>query len=275
MDGWSLPKRLAEDALDRLGVQPPVDRAGVDDLVEALGRQMPRGSTAKLAAITAGRRPSGWDPAEVVEGWLEDHHVAWTCWAAATVTAALVRAGGAVEAEVRGVRRRGETAPPVDFHSVISIVDRGQQWVCDPHFGVSTVPAGGGTRVRSLLTGTLAPRPDGRYDWTVAGPMFSVPELLYRSLTGPLDSDDVRAFCDVSMTHSGVRMLPFALLLLPDGYGTLRAESWTDPAELRLWRFAPTEVSTVDPQAIEPEQRELSGWAEGMDALHEAAAAFL
>lgn len=267
MDSWTLPDRLAKEALDRLEIAPPIDRAGVDELVEALGRRLPRGSTAKLAAIAEGRRPAGHDPAEVVEGWLADRRVAWTCWAAATVTAALVRAGGVIDAEVMGVRRCGNDAPPVDFHSVVGIVDGDRRWVCDPHFGVGTVPGDGGERMRPALQGSLRCRPDGRFDWTVSGPSFSVAELPYRSLTGPLDSADVRAFCDVSVTHSGVRNYPFSLLLLPDGVGSLRAEGFDTPPERRLWRTESDSVGAAQTGLIEPEQRMYATWDEGMGAL--------
>lgn len=272
MDGWLLPDNLATEALDRLGLEPPVDQPGVDDLVEALGRQLPRGSTAKLAALEAGRRPSGHDPVEVVEGWLADPREAWTCWAAATVTASLVRAGGALDAQVMGVRRLGEGAPPVDIHSVVTVADGGSRWVCDPHFGVGPIPDEGGRRGRPALQGTLQRRPDGRFDWTVAGPSFSHAKLAYRSLTGRLDQEDVRMFCDVSVTHSGVQNRPFALLLLADGVGTLKAESWTGPAELRLWRSGSDAAWTEDDQPIEPARELLPTWSEGMDALHAAVA---
>jgi hypothetical protein len=267
MERWSLPHDLAGKVLDRLDLAPPEGPDGVAALVEHLGRRIPRGSTAKLRDLAARRRPAGDDPAEVAEGWLTDPRTAWTCWAASTLTAALVHTGP-LQAQVIGVRRVGDDAPPVDVHSAVMIADRGRRWVCDPHFGIGPVPVTGGGQTRPALVGTLQARPEGRFDWTIGGPPFSPAALHYRSLTGPLERGDVAMFCEVSVTYSGVKRKPFAFLLLPDGSGTLRAEEPDAPPELRLWRDAAAEPgSDAQPEIFHPDS-----WNDGMDMLLTAGA---
>lgn len=272
MERWSLPDDLADKVLGQLGLSPPRNLDDVALLVEQLGRRMPRGSTAKLRDMAAHRRPTGDDPATAAEGWLTDPRIAWTCWATSTLTAALVHTGP-LEAQVMGVRRRGDDAPPVDVHSVVLLRDGNRRWVCDPHFGVGPVPLRGGVHSRPALFGALSARPDGRFDWTVGGPPFSN-ALAYRSLTGPLDRADVAMFCQISVTYSGVRRRPFALLLLPDGSGTLRAEDVDEPPELRLWR-GPAADPAAPTTGAAPEIFHLASWDDGMDTLLAAGAGTL
>lgn len=255
---WNLPDDLAAEVLDRLGLTPPTTVADIEALVEAVGSRAPRGSTAKIRAIERGQRPAGDDPESIARAWLTDPHIAWTCWAVSTLTAALVHAGP-LRADVLGVRRTDDRSPAVDIHSVVVISDGADRWVCDPHFGVGPLRATGGRFTRPGVEAELTSSHDGRFEWAVTVP--SIPaRLSYRSLTGPLDADDVAMFCDVSVAHSGMSARPSAMLLLHDGLGSLRADSWADPAELRSWRGSPAETDSFEVQYHRT-------WDAGMDAL--------
>lgn len=255
---WHLPGDLATEVLDRLGLAPPMTGADVEDLVERFGARVPRGSTAKIRDVENGRRPAGEDPSAVAEGWLTDPRTAWTCWAVSTLTAALVHTGS-LQADLLGLRRTDDRSPAVDVHSVLAITDGDERWICDPHFGVGLIPIEGGRFARPGVEASLTLRGDGRFGWAVK--VSGIPgHLSYRSLTEPLDDSDVAMFCDVSVAHSGMTARPSAMLLLSDGLASLRAETWTDPPELRLWRGP-----GADNDAFEVRHPE--SWNAGMEAL--------
>lgn len=255
---WCLPNDLAADVFGRLGCAPPETIADVGELVERIGTRVSRGTTAKIRAIEAGQRPPGEDATAVAEAWLADPHVSWTCWAVSALTASLINTGP-LHAEIFGMRRTDGRSPPVDVHSVVAVSDDVDRWICDPHFGVGPVPAGGGRFTRSGVQAAMQTDPDGRLECSFT--VSSLPgDLSYRSLTGPLDPADVAMFCDVSVTHSGLTPRPSATVLLRDGLASLRAESWTDPPELRLWRG-----STIDADEYEVQFPE--SWEVGMGAL--------
>ena len=268
MDRWSLPDTLADEVLSYLHVGHPTDLAGVTDLIEEIGQRIPRGSSSKRSALDEGRRPEGDDPQPVAEAWLAGHQASWTCWAMSAVAAALIRAGGNFEADVRGVRRVGDDAPPVDVHSVVAITDdAGDTWVTDPYFGLGPVPEQGGSWQRPLLYGELTSLPDRRFHWSASSPQFTGSTLPYVSLTGPLGPADVRMFCDISVTHSGLPTRPFATLLLADGCASLRTTK-DDDLVLQVWH-ASTEPTTTWPDS---DLVQVSSWADGMAALHATAA---
>lgn len=239
---FTLPAELVEEALRRLRLSADISLSA---LAEAVSTGMLAGSIAKQQAMELGEVPPGADPAAVVERWLDDPGISWSCWATSTALAALAEACG-YGAEVVAGRRVDGAAAPVDFHSFVVLADDRGRWVCDPYFGVGLVPAsGGGDVVRPGVRGSCVPSGQG---WVIEVATAQwAPTCRYRTLTLPLGPGDVEAFCRVSTTHTGVGSSRYALRLLPDGVAMARAAEGGDPT-LRRWRLAPDQVSGAEPE---------------------------
>lgn len=200
---------LAADV--RRAVGDPGD--DVAELVLALRRWLPAGSTAKWRAVDAGEVPPGADPAAALEARLGGSLESWSCWAVCTGVGAVLRsAGHDVSVAVEHHRR----TDVVDFHSVL-VVDGA---MVDPYLGPS-VPVPPGHDVT---------RPDAWAAWLPGEGPGARPDHLglrgggstyrYRVVGERLGAREVDAFCQVSVTHSGV--------------GRRRSAHWID-ADERLW----------------------------------------
>jgi hypothetical protein len=226
---WAIDRGLAADLSAALGWQPD---DGAQALAEVLPRRVPCGSTAKLEAVAAGDVPPGAEPgplARTILGHLDGAGggptPSWSCWVHSTVMAALVGAGGSGPVRVAATRRIDEGGPIVDVHSSVLVTeDRGDgagtvTWLCDPYFGSAVAlpeePGAAGEGERPLVHARAERELDGRWTHAVRLARWDL-ELRYRVLGPELDAGDVRAFCAVSVTHSGVASRPYVRLHDPD-----------------------------------------------------------
>jgi hypothetical protein len=259
---FTLPADVAGAVLDRLGVAAPTDVAGAGALLGRLARTFPAGTTAKMEALAAGAVPPGADPAAVVAEWVARPGLAWSCWAAATVFAALVHAGGGLRADVVGARRIDLKAPPVDVHTLVVLHDGDRSWVADPYFGVPPIAASGGTATRPGVWGRAVT--DGPVWRTAVAPCSARSVLRYRSLTLPLDRADVEAFCRISVTHTGVSPRPWAQLVTDDG-GAVAAVDRSGAVVMRRWSGLTTAWGSVPSVSV------LASWTAAEAAMAELA----
>lgn len=256
---FALPADLATACLDRLRVGAPVDVGGAAHLLERLARAMPIGSTAKLEAIAEDRVPPGSDPRWVAESWLARPSLGWSCWAVATLYAALVAAGGTLRADVLAARRTDPAAPAVDFHSLVELHDGARRWVTDPYFWMGPIEQPGGEVIRpGVWAHAFADGPVWR---TAVGSCAGRGLLRYRSFTTPLDARDVEALCHVSVTHTGVAFRPRVHLALADGILAVAIDR-DGVARLRRWRTRPDQVWGGPCEVVQ-----LDGWADAEQAL--------
>lgn len=269
---------LAEECFERLEVAPPTDVGELGRLVDQMGRLFPRGSTAKLEALADSRVPPGADPRWVAEMWLERPALAWSCWPACTLLAALVNSAGVLRADVLATRRLNPRRIPVDFHSSVEITDGVGRWLVDPYFHVAPVRAPGGDASRPAHWAEALVDPGSEGDglelededpvwqrpvWrlTVGSPSFSH-VLRYRSFTGGLSSGDVDAFCRISVTYSGMPSRPIAELATADGL--LQAMEGRDGVlRLRRWRASQHDSAWAAVCYTE----ELPRWADAEEAI--------
>jgi hypothetical protein len=210
-----LDPRLAQDVADRLGIGR-IDAPGqVTDVVARFGRSYPIGTIAKTDAIDTGRTPPGAEPDECATAWLAEvaadgrpvpEATSWTCWPLAVlfagvlghvsdwdVTVAVGRNVGDLDGNPPGVR--------ADFHSLIEIdTGDGPTLVVDPLFFIGPLAAGRRWQ-RGPWTGELVDLgPEG---WLARWATPSRNGNVYRRIGGRLDNDDIAAFVDVSVSHSG------------------------------------------------------------------------
>lgn len=235
---WRIDAALATDAAALLGWDPAT---GPEALVGPLGRRVPAGSTAKLAAMAAGEVPPGRDPDALLRRVLADADAdrpspSYSCWVLCTVYAALVETLDVGRTSIVVTRRIDERSPIVDLHSSVLVDpdaptdadtdrrgdtdrdgDRGARLV-DPYFYVA-LGGPGGDDVEAVGAGVWALRTDeadGRWSYRVHHARWATP-LRYRILGVDLDRDDVHAFCAVSAQFSGVTPRNSANLLTVDG----------------------------------------------------------
>lgn len=193
---WTLPDALVSSVL--VEADTSLD-APPEELMRALRQWLPMGSTAKLDAVSAGRRPPGLIPASVVEQRLRDWRTSWSCWAVCTVFAAMLHAADH-PVRVLGLHRRDEGAVSFDLHSAL-VVD--EAWLVDPYLGpIAGVPTSGGS------VGDLA----GSLEVTVGGsgamdlrvkPRWGN-ALEYRVVIDDVDAALLAGVLDVSVTHTGI-----------------------------------------------------------------------
>lgn len=240
---WRIDRGLATALGDVIGWSPG-DGAGA--LVVALTGRLPVGSTAKLEAVAAGEVPPGADAVALAARVVADAEAgvagpSWSCWVMSTLHAALLETSGVARAEVVATRRIDRRAPPVDVHSAVVADDGTATWICDPYFGL-VLPGPGSDEVEVIERGLWGLRSDGpgpagtsRWSYRVAGRRWPE-QLRYRVLAPSLDPGDVRGFCLVSVTHSGVPPRPNARVRDLEG----SVEAWTNDdgtATVRRWRW--------------------------------------
>lgn len=185
---------LASEVLSAIGATSNDD---LETLVHRFRSWVPMGSTAKWAAIAEGRRPPGEDPRTVLEGRLGGVRQSWACWPVCTGLGAVLAARGH-DVSVAGEQQRGTGAVVVDLHATL-VVDGA---VVDPFLGPSAPVALGDDVTRPDAWASVVPGDDGRWDHLgvrAGGGVFR-----YRLWTDHLDRVDVRAYCEISATLSGV-----------------------------------------------------------------------
>lgn len=243
---WALDRGLAADLTEALGWDPT---DGPVALAERLPHRVLCGSTAKLAAIRAGRIPPGADVADLARTVLAVDRArrseppadspAWSCWVLATLHAALVETVGLGPARVAAVRRidEGPDVAPVDFHSAVVVAVDGGRVVCDPYFGLGLdlPPEGAGPNVAGPGPGLaeIDPGSDGRWELAVRLARWDQ-SFRYRVVAPDLDAGDVRTLCAISVQHSGVPSRPYARIHVDDavlevqeaGSGSFVAQRW-------------------------------------------------
>ncbi len=241
---WRIDPAVAGDLAALVGWAPG---DGPIALTRALAAHVPSGSTAKRAAVAAGEVPPGADPEAVARRILADRAAgrpepAWACWPMTTLLAALLETVAGTRANVVGIRRIDDTAPPVDVHSLV-LVDG---LLCDPYFA-SVVAGPGADEVERTVGGVWCRRtdePDGRWTMAVANGRWSR-TLEYRVLAPTLDRGDVAALCAVSATHSGAPPLSYAFLWRDDDL--VEALTHTDgTTAVRTWRWDPHDHTRGD-----------------------------
>ncbi|MDZ7675222.1 MAG: hypothetical protein U5K30_09165 [Acidimicrobiales bacterium] len=184
---------LSREVLDTLRVSGSDD---VETVTAAFRAWLPGGSTAKWRAVDAGADPPGADPTTALERRLDGSLESWSCWPHCTgLGAVLASRGHEVRIAVEHMRM-GPNVAPVDYHSVL-VVDGA---LLDPFLGPSApVPAGGDvTRPDAWAAWVPGLRPDH------LGNRGGTANYRYRLLADHLDQLDVRAFCAISATHTGV-----------------------------------------------------------------------
>lgn len=169
--------------------------ASVETVTSAFRSWLPAGSTAKWRAVDDGHRPPGDDASTALEARLEGALESWSCWPICTALGALLRYLGH-DVRLAVEHRRGPGVPAVDFHSVLVV--NGD--LLDPYLGPSApVPLGHDvTRQDGWATWVPSDRPD-HIGCSGGGSVYR-----YRQLADRLDLADVRAFLDLSTTHTGV-----------------------------------------------------------------------
>lgn len=255
---FALRPEVADACLARLGVRAPVEMTDVAAVVDRFAETFPRGSTAKLDAIAAGQVPPGSDPDLVAERWLARPDFGWSCWAASTLLAGLVDAGGMLRADVLASRRIDRAAQPVDVHAYVQLDDGSQRWLTDPHFRVPPIPEYGGEVLRPAQWAEAFLDGPTWYS-RIGSPAFPA-VLTYRSITGALDRGDVETFCRLSATHSGLPSRPLVEVARPNGI--VRASVDRDGAvRLRRWNADPGHVWDARVEVVD-----LDIWADAIAA---------
>ncbi|OWY60306.1 hypothetical protein B7486_69880, partial [cyanobacterium TDX16] len=160
---WRFDDALAAEVVAAAGTS--LD-APVDEIGTAMLRWIPSGSTAKVEALAAGRLPPGLEPAAVAEHILEGSAHSWTCWPAATITAAVLHAAGH-EATVVAERRTDPGSPPIDVHAGVIVDGRVH---LDPCLGPGPgLDIDGDARSGPSSAAEIVPRPGG-FDHLVLKP---------------------------------------------------------------------------------------------------------
>jgi hypothetical protein len=255
---FSLGSGTAERCYQVLGIDPPVGLSGLRALVEAFGRSVPMGTTAKLEAVGQGKTPYGADPQEIASRWLADPDLAWSCWAASTFFSGLVNGVGSMAATVAAARRIDPMAPTVDFHSEVIVDVDSERFVCDPYFGVGPIPIEGGEFLRPGVWSQLVNVEDATI--LMIGVASNGFLLRYRIYSDSLSHGDVRAFCETSRVFSGALNRSRLTLLKTDGLqlllerpdGKTVSRRWT-LGNLMAWGSCRTETY----EGWEPALREL------------------
>lgn len=268
---WQIDLGLAADLAAALGWSPD---QGAAALAVLLPERVPCGSTAKLAAMARGEVPPGSDADGLARAVLDHQLVwagrpeggapspAWSCWVFTTLMASLLDWGDLGPVQVVGLRRVDERAPVVDFHAAVAVGDGPSPLICDPYFGTAVeLPAEPGTANSTVLgpaTATAQRDPDGA--WHLDAQLAEWSQSSRYRVVGPwLDRGDVRAFCAVSATHSGVPARSFARLHLDGRVATAVAHLDGSARAERLERGDDGQVVRTG--------EEHATWAEAVDAF--------
>ncbi len=219
---------------------------GISELVRAVARWVPAGTTAKLRTVLAGDTPPGSDPDAVARRVLagrtslasESGADAWSCWPLVTLVA-LLAAGAGVPAMVVAARNRGATVP-VDLHGALLLGSGAEQVIADPYFGLC-LPGPGAAECAAVVPGTFGLRQDhgdGRWSYRLLCGRWVQP-LVFSSFGVGLDRADVAMMCRLSATHSGASPRPLFRLTLGDGVvnaaesadGSVTCTQWWHPPD--------------------------------------------
>lgn len=241
VERFVLDPGLARDACDRLEVALPRDLDGVADLYRAWCASVPFDPIAKALALRRGETPPGADPGDLLARWLTTG-VGATCWGHCSSLAGILEVAG-VPAAV-GLDRMVRTDGVVDFHSFVVVADGDRRLALDPvHVSGSPLPLEPGARGDHGAYDTWIGDDEGRLLHRFTHPA-SPDVTTYHVLGLDLDADDVRAFCEVSARHSGVRAQRlFGRRCPPGELVQLRTE---DDGALAVHRWT-TDDHTVEP----------------------------
>lgn len=215
-----MPYPLVDDALAGEAAKAAgVDLGGdVETVVAGFRRWLPSGSTAKLDAIATGGAVPGPDPTTALVARLGGSSDGWSCWPLCTAIGGVLAAAGH-DVRLLVEHRRERSDVEVDFHSVL-LVDGA---LVDPYLGPSA----------PVPVGTEVTRPDAWAKWIPGnrpdhhGVRGGGSRYWYRALADHLDAEDVRAFCAISVTHTGVGDRPYV--------------QWVDGGSIHMIRSAGTD----------------------------------
>ncbi|WP_436793001.1 hypothetical protein [Actinospongicola halichondriae] len=193
MTHLAIDDSLVADVLRAIGVERNAD---VEQVVDAFRGWLPAGSTAKWDAIDRAETPPGAVPEQALVDRLDGSLASWSCWPYCTGLGAVLAAQGHDVRMAVEHLRAGAQVPLVDYHSVL-VVD-GE--LVDAYLGPSAPVAPGADVTRPDAWAAWVPgaRPD--HLGTRGGSSI----FRYRQLADHLDERDIRAFCSISVTHSGV-----------------------------------------------------------------------
>lgn len=203
--------------------------SGLSSLVRAVAMAMPWGTEAKLEAIDAGATPPGSSLDEILDALAAGKQTSWTCWPMAMVTAAVAPLCGAVSAGTVAMRR--DVTDKVDVHSVVLAEADSGQLLLDPTWMIGPIRVGSDW-TDAPAPGSLVER-EGRLRLNV-DPVFVPSTLAYVQLTGPLDPDEVRFFCDLSTRFSGMAHRPKSRFIGAD-VAAIAWETEDGGARMRVW----------------------------------------
>ncbi len=204
MERFEMPRELAEELCDRLGVDLPRSTDDVATFYRAWCEQIPFDSISKALARRKGTVPPGGDPSALAEQWLTTG-LGGTCWGHTSTMGAVLEHGGI---RCRAGLDRLIVEDLVDLHSFVVVEDGDHLLACDV-----THCSGDPLVIRSGEHGTHPAYPielvddDGRLLHQYPRQSRSTGEIgWYSMLSTDLDAADVRSFCEIMATH-GMRAL--------------------------------------------------------------------
>lgn len=241
-----LPHGLAVEICERLGTSLPTSLADVDDVYRKWVGHVPFEPTTKVLALRAGEVPPGDDPVGFCEQWLATG-VGGLCWPHVTGLASLLSTAG-VETSI-GLDRM--LVEHVDFHAFVVVRDGGRDYAADTvHLSDRLVPMEPGEEGSHPHYRSGFVEEDGRLVHWFVHPRHDGPPVRYSVLSTVLGLDDVRAFCELSIAHSGVGAKRFWSRLAPEG-SFLEARPTDDGAKLATstWHDGGVAIREDDPLA--------------------------
>jgi hypothetical protein len=243
MERFAVPRGLVDEMCGALGVVLPRDRDDVAALYRAWCALVPFDPVAKALAMVEGRTPPGDDPVEVAERWLHTG-LGSTCWGHVTVLGGILEAAGVrVTAGVDRMLRDDI----VDFHAFLVVHDGDDAWALDPIH-----PSGDPLLLAAGAQGThpeyvvRLDAVEGRLVHWCAPRHDEARVSRYVVLSTTLDRADVRAFCAVSVEHSGVGRRFFQRRVPPDAFVTARPTEDGTALAITTWHEEGTDVVTID-----------------------------
>lgn len=250
MKRFEIGDQLAREMRARLGVPRPRSVDDVHALYRAWCERVPFDGVAKALAVAEGRVPPGADAEEFCERWLGTG-LGGTCWGHVAALAALLGEAG-IRSTVGIDRMLRDDL--VDFHSFLLVdpeVSAGRRraapmLMADPiHVSGALLPFVAGARGTHPVYEVGIDEVDGRLEHWYVYPAQLVNPGRYAVLSTQLDAADVRAFCEVSVKHSGVRGQFFARTTAPT---SILAARPTDEGDLHLrrWHAGGLDESVVD-----------------------------
>lgn len=235
MPHFVLPDALARELCERLGTGLPTSFDQVIALYQAWIAHIPFDAIAKAIALAEGAAIPGADAVEVVERWLGTG-VGSTCWGHCTAFAGVLGAAG-IDSRI-AVDRMVRDDDLIDFHSFVVAELDGARWAFD-HIHATDEPllldVGSSGRHGPYAAGFR--RDDGRLVHWYANPERPGGDERYVVLATDLDLDDVRAFCEMSRTFTGVRAGKLYVRRFPAG-GFLQGRPTDDGSSFEVLRWA-------------------------------------